>query len=109
MTDRAAKVLLTLIAIALWGLLLRPFISVPAVQAQPPKENGEILFRSVPASPDHSQTPETVSSHANRTIVVPYDDKPMLIIHNGKVSVWSVNRNPNHPNRLIMSDQKSLP
>jgi len=33
--DRTVKVLLAVIAVALWGLLLRPFLSLPPAQAEP--------------------------------------------------------------------------
>ena len=49
--DRITKTLLALIAVALWGLLLRPFLSLPLAQAAPPKAVS-ILGGAVPAITD---------------------------------------------------------
>ncbi len=49
--DRITKTLLALIAVALWGLLLRPFLSLPLAQAAPPPAVS-ILGAAVPGITD---------------------------------------------------------
>ena len=89
MHDRFTRTLLVLIAVALWGLLLR---SQPAPQP--------VATRSAP-------------SWAQRPITAPLaaegPQPRFLTISNGKVSIWKVRLSDNGKDELKLQDSKSLP
>lgn len=47
--DRTVKVLLAVIAVALWGLLLRPLLNLPSAQAAPTARNSATGNTAAPA------------------------------------------------------------
>jgi hypothetical protein len=105
--DRITHILLTLIAIALWGILLRPAVSVSPVNAQSTKT------QKTPSQPVHlsrnGNSVHVASTNGDLLAVVPYDGKPIVVIRNDKISVWEVFDNGNYKHSLIMGDSKTVP
>ena len=97
--DRVTKILLAVTAIGLWGLLLRPVVNVPTVEAQ---------AKPTP-TPTRPARTGAVTTSKGEPIVVVYEGKPLVIIHNGKISVWEVWDEGDGKFRLIHGDTKPLP
>ncbi len=89
MNDRFIKTLLVLIAVALWGLLLR---------AQPAPAPAGAPEPSRPAPPAVTTTLPSAAGGLR-----------FLTISNGKVSVWKVHLSEEGKDKLYLQDFKSLP
>jgi hypothetical protein len=92
--DRTTKALLALIALALWGILLRPLAAPQPAQAQ---------------------TARGATGHMPAITSVANDGERIYVVMNGKISMWESTfirpskKGTPYVRKLILGDVKTLP